>query len=410
MFKVESATVGTAQRIQIRKVLQKVSLTAKQGEELAYVPQFLVNAQDLANRAGGDAPRPARPDTHRWMKSASPQATSSCWRSTTSATNSATPSTPGTIWPSASRSACPSWNTLKRLLAQVNGLSGAEVLVAQVTHIEQQRQLLEEPDPDYAPGGQPHAIAARRTEPPAHRLPARHKNGMARLDADTNWKQLEPEQRNSLLSTQKLTLADAPKVQVANTDEVLATVDRLSLSSFADRVAAIDSRFDAVLVSAAELMEPKAQFVKLPSRTIKTDEDIEAWLADAKAGNCPSPAKRPGHPSLRSEPMMQALDKDLRGALEKTVKAARNGRRDCGAPRWTNWASATTSPRHFCPMPRRRCATACAPTASNSATPATRRARTRPTASKRSSIWCRKWPTSTGTACCSPASWPTTIC
>lgn len=57
---------------------------------------------------------------------------------------------------------------------------------------------------------------------------------------------------------------------------------KVSLSSFADRVAAIDSRFDAVLVSAAELMEPKAQFVKLPSRTIKTDADIEAWLADAK--------------------------------------------------------------------------------------------------------------------------------
>jgi hypothetical protein len=110
----------------------------------------------------------------------------------------------------------------------------------------------------------------------------RHKNGMARLDADTNWKQLEPEQRNGLLAAQKLTLADAPKVQVANADEVLETVDRLSLSSFADRVAAVDSRFDAVLVAAAELMEPDAQFVKLPNRTIKTAEDIEAWLLDAK--------------------------------------------------------------------------------------------------------------------------------
>ena len=110
----------------------------------------------------------------------------------------------------------------------------------------------------------------------------RHQKGMARLEADTNWQQLEPEQRNSLLATQKLTLSDAPKIQVANTEEVQATVDRLSLSSFTDRVAAIDSRFDAVLVAAAELMEPKAQFVKLPHRTIKTDEDIEAWLQDAK--------------------------------------------------------------------------------------------------------------------------------
>ena len=63
---------------------------------------------------------------------------------------------------------------------------------------------------------------------------------------------------------------------------MLATVDRLSLSSFADRVAAIDSRFDAVLVAAAELMVPKAQFIKLPSRTIQTVEDIDAWLLDAK--------------------------------------------------------------------------------------------------------------------------------
>ena len=62
MFKVESATVSAAQRIQIRKVLQKVGLSAKQGEELAYVPQFW-SARKAANRAGGDAPRPARPET-----------------------------------------------------------------------------------------------------------------------------------------------------------------------------------------------------------------------------------------------------------------------------------------------------------------------------------------------------------
>ena len=154
--------------------------------------------------------------------------------------------------------------------------------MAQVTHLEQQRQLLEEPDP-VTP------LMASLTQllrDELNRLhtdyQTRHKSGMARLDADTNWQQLEPEQRNSLLAAQKLTLTDAPKVQVANTDEVLATVDRLSLSSFADRVAAIDSRFDAVLVAAAELMEPKAQFVKLPSRTIKSEAEIDAWLNDAR--------------------------------------------------------------------------------------------------------------------------------
>lgn len=107
MFKVESATVSAAQRIQIRKVLQKVGLSAKQGEELAYVPQFLVSAQELANRAGGDALAQHGQKRRGWKKSASPQATSSCWPSTTSATNSATRLMPGRIWPNASRNAFP---------------------------------------------------------------------------------------------------------------------------------------------------------------------------------------------------------------------------------------------------------------------------------------------------------------
>jgi len=282
MFKVESATVSAAQRIQVRKVLQKVGLTAKQGEELAYVPQFLVSAQELASRAGGDAPRPARPATaglEEIRLTAGNEQLLALYNQRDEL------STAIDTWANVGEridKRLPTWNTLKRLLAQANGLSGADVLVAQVTHIEQQRQLLEEPDPLTPLVASLTQLLRVELNNLHSSYQTRHKNGMARLDADTNWKQLEPEQRNSLLATQKLTLTDAPKVQVANTDEVLATVDRLSLSSFADRVAAIDSRFDAVLVAATELMEPKAQFIKLPHRTIKTDEDIEAWLLDAR--------------------------------------------------------------------------------------------------------------------------------
>ena len=63
LFKVESATVSTAQRIQIRKLLQKVEIAARQGEELGSVPPFLQHMMDLADKAGGEAPKPARPDT-----------------------------------------------------------------------------------------------------------------------------------------------------------------------------------------------------------------------------------------------------------------------------------------------------------------------------------------------------------
>lgn len=52
-----------AQRIQIRKLLQKVGLQAKQGEESFCVPEFLQKMQCLADSAGGEAPKPTRPDS-----------------------------------------------------------------------------------------------------------------------------------------------------------------------------------------------------------------------------------------------------------------------------------------------------------------------------------------------------------
>jgi hypothetical protein len=282
MFKVESATVSAAQRIQIRKILQKVGIVAKQGEELAHMPQFLANARELANRAGGDAPRPVRPAATTLDEirlTAGNEQLLALYNQRDELSSALD------LWADLAdriEERVPNWTTLKRLLTQANTLSGADVLVAQATHIEQQRQLLEEPDPV-----KPLVTSLTQLlRDELNRLQTdyqqRHRAGMARLEADANWKQLEPEQRNSLLGSQKLTLSDAPKVDVANTDEVLATIDRMSLSAFADRVAAIDSRFGAVLISAAELTEPQAQFVKLLHRTIKNDEDVEAWLQDSK--------------------------------------------------------------------------------------------------------------------------------
>ena len=281
-FKVESATVTSAQRIQIRKLLQKVGLSAKPGEELAHIPQFLQKMVELANQAGGEAPKPARPDTtflDEIRRTAGNEQLLAIYNQRDELSAAI-----DTWTELAERIAkrWPNWTVLKRLMDHAAGLQDAEVILAQAKTIEQQRQLLEEHDP-VAP------LIASLTQllrDELNRLhidyETRHKNGMARLDADTNWQRLEPEQRNSLLAAQKLTLTDAPKVQVATTEEVLATVDRLSLSSFADRVAAIDSRFDAVLVAAAELMEPQAQFIQVPRRTLKTMDEIESWVIEVK--------------------------------------------------------------------------------------------------------------------------------
>lgn len=294
MFKVESATVSTAQRIQIRKLLQKmITVSIKQGEELNYIPQFLASVKELANRAGGDAPQPVYPsmtvldDIRLCAGNEQLQALYNQRDILTTAIDT---------WQDlATRIAkrLPSWQILKRLVIYSRSLSGADELTAQVNHIEQQRLLLTEPDPMTPLIASFSQLLREALNRLYGDYQARHQQGMARLAADSNWQKLEPEQRNSLLSQQSLTLSDAPKVQLANTNEVLETVSHLSLSSFADRVAAINSRFDSVAEAAAELMEPKAQFVKLPNRTLKTDQDIDVWLAEVRQTLKESLAKGP---------------------------------------------------------------------------------------------------------------------
>lgn len=282
MFKVESATVTTAQRIQIRKLLQKVGLSAKQGEELAYIPQFLQKMVELADQAGGEAPKPARPDT-----TSLDEIRLTAGNEQLLALYNRRDELGGSIdsWTDLAERIAkrwPNWSVLKRLMAHASGLQDAEVILAQVKTIEQQRQLLEEPDlvgPLIANLTQ---LLRDELNQLNQTYQAKHKQGMKRLDADSNWQQLEPEQRNQQLSEQKLTLADQPEVAVQSTGEVLSTLDRCSLTMFTDRVAALLSRFDNVAVAAAELCEPEIQFVSVPRRTLKTDADIDAWAEEVK--------------------------------------------------------------------------------------------------------------------------------
>lgn len=280
LFKVESATVTTAQRIQIRKLLQKVGLTVTQGEELMYVPPFLQKLRDLAEHAGGEGPKPKRPDISSLdeirLTAGNEQLLALYNRreELTQAIDS---------WLALSgaiEKRWPSWVTLQSLAGHVNGIPDAEVILSQVKHIEEHRQLLEEPDL-IAP------LVANLTQllrEELNRLDqeyrSKHTQGMEMLHADENWQQLEPEQKNHLLAEQKLTLAHQPKVDVKNTIEILATLGNISLPQFSDQIAALPGRFARVREQAAELCEPKTQFVNLPRRSLKSVEDLPDYLAE----------------------------------------------------------------------------------------------------------------------------------
>ena len=282
MFKVESATVTTAQRIQIRKLLQLVGVLVIQGEELGNVPQFLGKIRELADKAGGEAPQPVRPDTTFFddiRRKVGNEQLLALYNRREELTSSIAD------WADLAKridNRGSRWNTLKRLAPHASKLQGFDTIEAQVNVIEQQRQLLDDPDPVEPLITDLTQLLRDELNKRNSEYSARHDQGMRSLAADSNWQQLTPDQKNVLLSKQQLTISDRPKVEVQSTDEVLDTLGRFNLSGFADRVAALSARFDNVTGGAAELCEPRIQFMRLPRRTLKTDDEIDAWVEDVK--------------------------------------------------------------------------------------------------------------------------------
>lgn len=283
MFKVESATVTTAQRIQIRKLLQKSGLqNIKPGEELAYVPQFLQKLVVLADQAGGEKPKPERPDTSSLedirliVGNEQLLALYNCRDEITQNIDSWT-NLAGLIM-----KRLPNWTILKRLMMHAVGLQDADVYLAQVKIIEQQRQLLEDPDLISPLVASLTQLLRDELNRLYNEYDVRHSQGMERLRADSHWLKLEPEERNQLLTEQKLTLSDRPTIAVQSTSDVLVTLDICSLAMFTDRVAAMPARFENVATNAAEMCEPQAQFIQVPRRTLKTTDEIDTWVEDVK--------------------------------------------------------------------------------------------------------------------------------
>ena len=62
-FRTEHVTISAAQKLAIRKLFQAASVGCKPGEEAVAGPGFVGKVLELAEAAGGDAPRPEKPDS-----------------------------------------------------------------------------------------------------------------------------------------------------------------------------------------------------------------------------------------------------------------------------------------------------------------------------------------------------------
>jgi hypothetical protein len=188
-FRVESTTVTTAQRIQIRKLLQKMGISAKNGEESGLVPAFIQDMLTLAERAGGEEPKPEKPDTKLLddirLATGNEQLMALY-------NNKDELATYIDEWKSIAvliEKRLPEWEALSRLAQYAEGLKDSEIILTQVEYIRTKRQLLDDPDPIKPLITQLTQLLRDELNRLSSEYTANHAAGMKRLEEDENWNQ-----------------------------------------------------------------------------------------------------------------------------------------------------------------------------------------------------------------------------
>jgi len=279
-FKVEATTVSTSQRIQIRKVLQRMGLQAKQGEESAAIPAFLRQAMELADQAGGDAPKPPRPDTTSLeeIRLASGNEQLLAIYNQRDELKTAIDQ-----WEEQAKRVAkrwPTWEKLQNLLRHAGDLKAAQEARQQAEAIRKQRLLLADPD-----AIQPllksleDALRDELNTQQKQYGDKLHEKSQD-LEGDDTWKQLTEDERSDIC--RQCGIADIPKVDVGTHEELISTLDQYPLSTWRDRIDALGGRFDRIRELAAKSLEPETQTVDIPRRTLKSADDVDAWIEDVR--------------------------------------------------------------------------------------------------------------------------------
>lgn len=275
-FRQEKTTLSVQERIAIRKLFGELGVTAKSGEEAGKAPGFLAAAIALAKEAGGPAPLPAPPsvtDLEDLQKLIGNEQLAAI-RAQDSAIRERVEAWKKTKDLIVKRR--DAWGVIERMKRHAQGLEVAVEALQEAQAIYDGRQLLEASDPSTQVRV---ALAGclRTALLEAHeRHATAHQQGMASLDASETWQTLEDADQARILGD--VGLIEPEKPDVRSDEALLGALESRSLSAREAQADAVSGRVSTALRQAAELLEPKTQFVSLERTLLKTEEDVRGWL------------------------------------------------------------------------------------------------------------------------------------
>ncbi len=278
-FEVENVTVSIKQKLAVRKLLVD-TVGCNPGDEESKITEFLQYARDLADRAGGDVPRPQKPGLSRIDEIAGEAGNSRLvklydYRDELAIDLKDWQQRAGEI---VKRS--PNWSRLKDLVSLSRGLVFHDEFSKEANAIENGRRLLDDPDPVSELINQLTDNLRITIQDRFEQYKNAFNEGLIAIESDVNWCKLDSAKQDELLQRRNITAPN--QLSLNSADEVIESLEQCGIEQWSDRTAALQAKFESAREEAAQLLMPKAVRAQLPKRTLENDEAIEQWLSDVE--------------------------------------------------------------------------------------------------------------------------------
>jgi hypothetical protein len=279
-FRTETVAIDTKGKIKLRKLFQETGLTCRPDEETMVAEKFLEAMYSLAGKSGGEPPLPQVPKTvildairtlagnemltailkeHDELKRMQEE------------------------WQARAKLAekrLPAWATLIRLSGYAYRLPEMVEIQKEIDAIRNERRLLEDSDP-IRPIHEKLVKLLRGELKRAHDVVEQTFDyEMKALEDNPSWQKISQTDRERLLG--EVAIEQVGELSIGDDSLLLSALAERSLEAWAALSDALPERFRQVSLSAAKLLEPKTQSVKLKSSTLKTTDDVNKWLVETE--------------------------------------------------------------------------------------------------------------------------------
>lgn len=265
------------EQLAVRGVLTEAKVAYTPGKEGAAISGLVQHLVDLAARAGGPPPLPEPPDTSH-LDGIAALAGNQQLRDVAQHAEQLRQDIKAWSAAGAQRAAREqAWQTLDRLLSHAASLDVATPIKAQRDAIEAGRQLMNDPDPvgplitdlsDALRAALVGAATGARDD---------QEKAVADIESSAEWQQLDHADRAPILATAGLSAAAVPSV--VTDEELLKALDSTPLSAWAERRQAIPAKVANARAAIATKLEPKSVTVAAPAATLRTEADVDDYLA-----------------------------------------------------------------------------------------------------------------------------------